>query len=103
MLLDEVRFNPGLNCSISATLPLDPDRIKLFESLYEELAGKIFPERIDKNATVKSYTTFAFFERYFADINAWDEALTTSYCSVVSKYLSSFLVAALELQKSANK
>ena len=41
--------------------PLDPDRTKLFESLYEELAGKIFSQHIDKNTSVKSYKTFAFF------------------------------------------
>jgi hypothetical protein len=47
--------------------PLDPDRIKLFESLYEELAGKIFTEHADQNNTVKSYKTFAFFEGYFSN------------------------------------
>lgn len=47
--------------------PLDPDRIKLFESLYEELAGKIFPQYIDQNTSVKSYKTFAFFEGYFSN------------------------------------
>jgi hypothetical protein len=47
--------------------PLDPDRIKLFESLYEELAGKVFPQHIDHNTSVKSYKTFAFFEGYFSN------------------------------------
>ena len=47
--------------------PLDPDRIKLFESLYGELAGKIFPQHIDQNTSVKSYKTFAFFEGYFSN------------------------------------
>jgi hypothetical protein len=47
--------------------PLDPDRIKLFESLYEELAGKVFPQRVDQNTSVKSYRTFAFFEGYFSN------------------------------------
>lgn len=47
--------------------PLDPDRIKLFESLYEELAGKVFPQHIDQNTSVKSYKTFAFFEGYFSN------------------------------------
>jgi hypothetical protein len=47
--------------------PLDPSRINLFESLYTELAGKIFPEYPDKNTTVKSYKTFAFFEGYFSN------------------------------------
>lgn len=47
--------------------PLDPDRINLFESLYEELAGKVFPQYIDRNTSVKSYKTFAFFEGYFSN------------------------------------
>lgn len=47
--------------------PLDPDRIRLFESLYEELAGKVFPQHIDQNTSVKSYKTFAFFEGYFSN------------------------------------
>lgn len=47
--------------------PLDPDRIKLFESLYEALAGKTFPRNPDKNKALKSYKTFAFFEGYFSN------------------------------------
>lgn len=46
--------------------PFDPDRIRLFESLYEELAGKVFPEYKEKN-TVNAYKTFAFFEGYFSN------------------------------------
>lgn len=47
--------------------PLDPDRVRLFENLYEELAGKVFPAYKDKNTTGKSYKTFAFFEGYFSN------------------------------------
>jgi hypothetical protein len=47
--------------------PLDPDRTRLFESLYDELAGKIFPEYKDKNTTDKGYKTVAFFEGYFSN------------------------------------
>lgn len=47
--------------------PLDPSRINLFESLYNELAGKIFPEYPNANTTAKSYKTFAFFEGYFSN------------------------------------
>lgn len=47
--------------------PLDPDRIRLFESLYEALAGKIFPEHKDRNTSDKAYKTFAFFEGYFSN------------------------------------
>lgn len=46
--------------------PFDRDRIRLFESLYEELAGKVFPEYKEKN-TSNAYQTFAFFESYFSN------------------------------------
>lgn len=65
--------------------PLDPDRIRLFESLYEELAGTVFPEYKDRNTTDKAYTTFAFFEGYFSNyiegteftVNEAKEIITT--------------------------
>lgn len=47
--------------------PLDPDRIRLFESLYEALAGQVFPEHKEKNTSDKAYKTFAFFEGYFSN------------------------------------
>ncbi len=47
--------------------PLDPDRINLFETLYGELARKVFPERPDRNTSNGSYKTFAFFEGYFSN------------------------------------
>lgn len=47
--------------------PLDSDRIELFESLYEALAGKVFPQHTDRNTSAKSYKTFAFFEGYFSN------------------------------------
>lgn len=47
--------------------PLDPDRIQLFESLYEELAGKDYPDYPDKNVSIQSYQNFAFFESYFSN------------------------------------
>ncbi|MEO5603860.1 MAG: Fic family protein [Cyclobacteriaceae bacterium] len=47
--------------------PLDLDRTRLFETLYEELAGKVFPEYKDKNTTDEAYKTFAFFEGYFSN------------------------------------
>ena len=46
--------------------PVDPARIKLFQSLYEELAGKIFPEH-KVSGSIKGYKTFAFFEGYFSN------------------------------------
>ena len=46
--------------------PVDPARIKLFESLYEELAGKTFPEHI-ASTSPRNYKTFAFFESYFSN------------------------------------
>jgi prophage maintenance system killer protein len=47
--------------------PFDKDRIELFENLYEDLAGKIFPDYLDKNDTQKFYKNFAFFESYFSN------------------------------------
>lgn len=46
--------------------PFDPARIKLFETLYEDLAGKVFPEH-KAPGSVKAYKTFAFFEGYFSN------------------------------------
>jgi fido (protein-threonine AMPylation protein) len=46
--------------------PFDPDRIKLFEQLYEELAGKVFSEH-RATQSPQHYKTFAFFEGYFSN------------------------------------
>lgn len=46
--------------------PFDPARIKLFESLYEELAGKVFPEHRVSDSN-NQYKTVAFFEGYFSN------------------------------------
>ena len=46
--------------------PVDPSRIKLFESLYEVLAGKIFPEH-KASDSLSNYKSFAFFEGYFSN------------------------------------
>jgi hypothetical protein len=47
--------------------PFDPERITLFEKLYETLAGKDYPEYPDKNRSPKAYQNFAFFESYFSN------------------------------------
>ena len=47
--------------------PLDADRIRLFESLYEELAQREYPDYSDKNEHLESYHNFAFFEAYFSN------------------------------------
>lgn len=47
--------------------PVDPDRIQLFESVYEELAKKEYPDYPDPNKTIRSYQNFAFFESYFSN------------------------------------
>jgi Fic family protein len=47
--------------------PIDPDRIQLFESVYEELVKKDYPDYPDQNKTIKSYQNFAFFESYFSN------------------------------------
>src|SRR5690606_22492423 len=41
--------------------PFDPARIQLFESLYEALAGKVFPEH-KALGSLSNYKTVAFFE-----------------------------------------
>lgn len=46
--------------------PFDPTRAKLFESLYEALAGKVFPEH-NVSTSAKAYKAFAFFEGYFSN------------------------------------
>ncbi len=47
--------------------PFDPDRIRLFESLYGELVKMDFPDHPDRNEEIKSYQNFAFFEGYFSN------------------------------------
>ncbi len=47
--------------------PLDPDRIQLFESVYEELVKKEYPDYQDQNKSIQSYQNFAFFESYFSN------------------------------------
>jgi hypothetical protein len=47
--------------------PVDPGRIKLFEILYEALAGQLFPEHKLKSSTDSAYKTFGFFESYFSN------------------------------------
>lgn len=47
--------------------PVDPDRIQLFESVYEELVKKDYPEYPDQNKSTQSYQNFAFFESYFSN------------------------------------
>lgn len=46
--------------------PFDPARVKLFEGLYESLAGRIFPEH-KVLASRHHYKTVAFFEGYFSN------------------------------------
>lgn len=46
--------------------PFDPARIKLFEGLYEEIAGKVFTEHSVSDSD-NQYKTFAFFEGYFSN------------------------------------
>ena len=47
--------------------PVDPDRIRLFESVYEELVKKDYPDYPDENKSIQSYQNFAFFESYFSN------------------------------------
>jgi Fic family protein len=47
--------------------PVDPDRIQLFESFYEELVKRDYPDYLDQNKSIQSYQNFAFFESYFSN------------------------------------
>jgi Fic family protein len=47
--------------------PIDSDRIQLFESVYEELVKKDYPDYPDQNKSIQSYQNFAFFESYFSN------------------------------------
>jgi Fic family protein len=47
--------------------PVDAERIKLFESVYEELVKNEYPDYQDQNRTIRSYQNFAFFESYFSN------------------------------------
>lgn len=47
--------------------PFDGDRIGLFESLYQNLVEREYPDYKDKNESPKSYQNFAFFEGYFSN------------------------------------
>jgi fido (protein-threonine AMPylation protein) len=47
--------------------PIDPSRITLFEKLFQDLAGQIFPDYPERNNSRKAYQNFAFFESYFSN------------------------------------
>jgi Fic family protein len=47
--------------------PFDPDRVLLFESVYEELVKKDYPDYQEQNKSLQSYQNFAFFESYFSN------------------------------------
>ncbi|MEO6286550.1 MAG: Fic family protein [Dyadobacter sp.] len=47
--------------------PFDPERIKIFETLYGALSTKTFPSYKDRNESIRSYRNFAFFESYFSN------------------------------------
>ncbi len=47
--------------------PMDPDRVQLFELVYEALAKEDYPDYEDQNKSMTSYQHFAFFESYFSN------------------------------------
>ncbi len=47
--------------------PFDPDRIQLFELLYQVLSAKEYPDYPDRNSSIRAYQNFAFFEGYFSN------------------------------------
>jgi fido (protein-threonine AMPylation protein) len=64
--------------------PLDPDRMQLFESLYEQLIAKDFPDYPDQNKTAISYRNFAFFESYFSNYIEGTEFTLEEAKSIIS-------------------
>ncbi len=47
--------------------PYDPERIRLFERLFIALQQREFKNRHERNHTIKSFRSFAFFESYFSN------------------------------------
>jgi len=47
--------------------PFDPERIDLFQKLYQYLNEGEFENHTDKNKSLKAYQSFAFFEGYFSN------------------------------------
>jgi hypothetical protein len=47
--------------------PVDSDRIALFESVYEELVRRDYPNYPEQNQSSLAYRNFAFFECYFSN------------------------------------
>lgn len=47
--------------------PVDPERLRLFESLYAQLIQQPYPDYPEKNTSTRAYKNFAFFESYFSN------------------------------------
>lgn len=47
--------------------PVDPDRLQLFESVYEALVRRDYPDYPEQNISTQSYQNFGFFESYFSN------------------------------------
>ncbi len=47
--------------------PVDPDRLRLFETLYETLARQVFRQLVEPIVSDPHYRTLAFFEAYFSN------------------------------------
>jgi hypothetical protein len=79
----------------------------LIRDAKKELAGLLVVTKSDISG--KSYyvcipiNNAELFAKYYADINAWDEALTTSYCYVVSAYFGQITASAFEMEKKVKK
>jgi len=46
---------------------------------------------------------YELFGKYYNDINAWDEAMTTAYCYVISAYYGETTAGIFELEKAKKK
>jgi hypothetical protein len=79
----------------------------LIRETKKELAGILVVTK--SNISGKTYyvcipvNNAELFNKYFADINAWDESLTTAYCYVVSAYFGQITAAAFEMEKKGKK
>lgn len=79
----------------------------LIREAKEELAGILVVTKSDISG--KTYYVCIpinnpdLYSRYYADINGWDESLTTAYCYVVSAYFASVMSSAFEADKKLKK
>ncbi|MBY0436381.1 MAG: hypothetical protein K2U26_19980 [Cyclobacteriaceae bacterium] len=76
---------------------------RLIRDVKKEVAGILIIVKSD--ISKKTYyvcipiENYELFQKYFSEINAWDESLTTAYCYVISGFYSQINSRAYELEK----